>query len=298
MFGLFLGVGDARADARKECSDAYEATQQLRLIHGQLLNARKQAVACSAPICHANVTTQCAKWLREIDDLIPTVTFTAEDGAGRNVKAVRVMLDGEMVIDQLDGKPMSVEPGEHAVRFEMADAAPVEQSVTIEKGEKMRKISASFKQAVAALPIEIRLPEPVRIEPNPGAVDGPNPDNGGVPAWAWVSGGVGATASVVSVVIGVSAANFNSEVTTKCGGDAAKCPDTAVTQKVTAPLAAKRDLYRTVGITFGAVGVVGLGAAIIGIAMVPSKPSVARADFPFAPYISPLGAGVTWQGQF
>ena len=136
---------EVRADSKQECAAAYEKTQSSR-DEGKLIDARKQAVACSASTCSGYVIKDCIQWLAEIDVMLPTVVFTAVDAAGAETTAVRVTVDGHVAAEKLDGKAVPMDPGEHRVRFEMG-AEATEQKVLIRQGEKNRMLAASFKKA-------------------------------------------------------------------------------------------------------------------------------------------------------
>jgi len=289
LFGLFTVGAAARADSKQECAAAYEKTQSLRE-HGQLRDARKQAIVCSASTCSAYVVKDCLEWLTEIDANLPTVVFTAEDGVGADTLAVRVMVDGQPVIEKLDGKAMPLDPGEHVVRFELVGAEAIEQKVMIRQGEKNRKLAASFKKARTVTP---PVPPPAIA---PDDVPKHAPRSEGVPLWAWISGSAGMVALGVGAGFGVSALGAQGELVTKCGGDPARCP--ASTKAETVPLADQRTLGRNVFLGLSAVAVVGIGIAVIGIATTPSKASSPRTAFMVAPFGSSSGGGLTMQGQF
>jgi hypothetical protein len=300
LLGSFTAAPMAHADPKQDCADAYEATQSLR-DNGQLLEARKQALACTAPACSVYITKDCAQWLAEIDSILPTIIFTAQNPAGAEIGAVRVTVDGHSVTEQLDGNAVPINPGEHVVRFETAGAEAIEQKVTLRKGEKMRKLSASFKKALPTEPIaqQAAISPPTLLPlPTPDAAQQPAHPGGGVPTWAWISGGVGVVALAISVGLDVHAIALNSKVVENCEGHDAKCDGSSFNETVTTPIAHDRDRYRAFGIGLGAAGVVGITSAILGIATAPSKPSAARTSFSLAPHGSPSGGGLVLQGQF
>lgn len=292
LLGVFTAAADARADPKQACAAAYEKTQSLRE-SGQLRDARLQAIACSAPTCSVYVTQDCHQWLTEIEALLPTVVFTAEDGAGAAAAAVRVTVDGRTVAEKLDGEAVSLDPGEHVVRFEMAGAAAVEQKVVIRQGEKDRKLSASFEKAPSPLPPALPAAVP---PPRTLAAPVPTPRAAGVPLWAWISGGAGVVALGISAGFGVSALDAQSKLVTACGGDPARCP--ASTKAETIPLADQRTLGRNIFLGLGGVAALGIGVAVVGIVTRPSRASTADTSLVLAPFTSPSGGGVEMQGRF
>jgi hypothetical protein len=51
--------------------------------------------------------------LRRVDEInaaIPTVIFEAKDGAGGDLSAVRVTMDGEVLAERLEGTALSINP--------------------------------------------------------------------------------------------------------------------------------------------------------------------------------------------
>jgi hypothetical protein len=161
-----LPCGNARAEANQECEAAYEQTQVLRDI-GKLVEARKRALVCVSSACAAVVVKECAQWLSEMDQRLPTVVFAAQDATGADTLRVRVSLDGEPIPEALDGRSVALDPGPHKLRFEMVGVDPVDQNVIIRQGEKNRRIAVSFKTRDTSSP----------------------PSH--VPAWAWATGAAG-----------------------------------------------------------------------------------------------------------
>jgi hypothetical protein len=164
-------VGHAANDAAA-CRSAYEQTQTLRK-EGKLAGAHAQAEQCMLA-CRAGIRDDCVTWLAAIEASQPTVVFEVRGPGGQDTTAVRVLLDGIAVKDRLDGRALPVDPGDHALRFELEGAAPVVERVTIREGEKNRKITVSFAKDTPAEPIK--------------------PPATSVPVLTWIFGGVGLAA--------------------------------------------------------------------------------------------------------
>ncbi len=136
--------GVARAD-KVACVAASEKGQTLRM-QNQLIQAKDQFLSCTRAACPGVVKRDCEQWLGEVEAAIPSVVMSATDGSGRDVSDIRVLLDGAVLVEKLDGKAVAINPGEHAVRFEHGKETPVEQKIIIREGEKRRLIQISFGQ--------------------------------------------------------------------------------------------------------------------------------------------------------
>jgi hypothetical protein len=152
---LTLGAWDhvARADGTDACLAAYEKSQQLKQ-EGKLAASREQLVQCVQPTCPTLVKKDCSQWLAELDASTPTIIVNARDGEGKDVLNVRVLVDGAVLLDKLDGKPHAIDPGVHQFRYEREGAEPIEESIVIQEHEKNRvitaKIAPSAQPGVAA----------------------------------------------------------------------------------------------------------------------------------------------------
>lgn len=252
------GAGRARADSKQECSLAYDQTQTLR-DGGKLVEARRQALRCSASTCAAFVVKDCARWLQEIDASLPTVVFTAEDASGADTLAVRLFVDDQLLGEKLDGKAVALDPGEHTLRFEAAGGAVVEQKLVARQGEKNRAVALlpptpKAPAAIAPLaPPEPTRPEPPARAPTPGTV---TPPWGGQRIGAFVVGGVGIAGGIVGAVTGGLMLAKKGVVSASCVSGA----DGISTCKTAAAVAAG-DSAKTLGL----VSTLGWGTALAGL---------------------------------
>jgi hypothetical protein len=133
----------ARADNTDACLAAYEKSQQLKQ-QGKLGASREQLVQCVQPTCPALVKKDCSQWLADLDASTPTVIVNARDAEGKDVLNVRVLVDGAVLMDKLDGKPHPIDPGVHVFRYEREGADPTEESIVIQEHEKNRVITAKI----------------------------------------------------------------------------------------------------------------------------------------------------------
>src|SRR4051812_253633 len=116
VLGLVSVAGPALADV-KVCVAASEKGQQARAA-GKLREAHDQFVVCGADACPTLVRKDCVQWNGEISQSRPTVVFAARDKQGKDFFDVTVVMDGEVLVRKLDGKPVTIDPGKHVFRFE------------------------------------------------------------------------------------------------------------------------------------------------------------------------------------
>jgi hypothetical protein len=143
LAALGVSAGAARADSTDACLAAYEKSQQLKQ-DGKLAASREQLVQCVQPSCPNLVKKDCSQWLAELDASTPTVIVNARDAEGKDLLSVRVLVDGVVLVDKLDGKPHAIDPGVHVFRFEREGAEAIEESIVIQEREKNRVITAKI----------------------------------------------------------------------------------------------------------------------------------------------------------
>ena len=136
--------GRAQADEKQACLAASDKGQQLKL-DGKLRAAKEQLILCARSECPALVRQDCAQWTSEVMAALPSVVIGARDWQGHDVLAVKVVVDGTLLTDTLDGKPLPVDPGVHKFHYEAtATGAAVEDQVLVREGEKNRALTVTF----------------------------------------------------------------------------------------------------------------------------------------------------------
>jgi hypothetical protein len=78
--------------------------------------------------------------LVELEAEQPTWIVEARTVRGEETAGVRVLVDGQLVRERLDGIALPVDPGEHVVRVEVPGLPTAEQRVVAKPGEKDRRI--------------------------------------------------------------------------------------------------------------------------------------------------------------
>jgi len=165
-----LGLSGSAHAADDACFDAYEKTQRLRN-NGKLTEARDQALLCARPECPALLKKDCAQWSDEIGRTLATVVFSAKDEKGQELATAAVYVDDRKVADAIDGKPVTLDPGAHKVRFESGNRTS-ETIIQVGAGESNRRVEATLTPPAPAVvaappapppPLVHRIPTPSLI---------------------------------------------------------------------------------------------------------------------------------------
>ena len=174
----------------KTCADAAEKAQRSRN-DGKLKDAREQLVICARSVCPGIIRKDCEPWLSELDGRMPTLVVSAKDGGGKELADVRVTIDGTLVTSKLDGKPIPIDPGPHAFKYEHDGSPTVEKNVVFREGEKGRVLDVVFES------------EPLKKEP---VAEKEKPvEKAGAPIGGLVFAGIGALAIENFVLFDLSA---------------------------------------------------------------------------------------------
>jgi hypothetical protein len=230
----------ARGDG-KGCMDAAQKGQELRDA-GQLLRARELFRKCAETTCPAPVPTYCAQWLAELKPRIPSVVFRANDVGGRDLVDVTVRVDGAVVTERLEGKPIDLDPGSHVLRLEAPGFKPAEQNVVAALGERDRVIVVKLEpDAAEATP----SPSP----PAPGDLPKPAPPPRRIPTASWIAWGVGAAGLIGFGIFGAKANIDYGHLRSTCGGSCTPSDRDSVTTSIHVA-----DVSLAIGLVGAAVG--------------------------------------------
>jgi hypothetical protein len=266
----------ARADDAA-CIDAIEQALTLRK-GGKLHDALKTLATCSDVACPAEVRTECTQRIDAVGAAMPTVVFAAKDGAGNDLYAVTVTMDGTSLATTLDGRPVSIDPGEHAFRFETAGQPPVDKTLVVREGEKNR-VETVLLGPAAPPPLVAAPPPP----PTPGTWSTRK-------TLAVVTGGVG----IVGLGLGIGWAAFASSDQSKEKSNCSASVCTNQPQAVADYNAAQKNATgATIGILAGAALIAG------GVVLWVTAPSQASGTVAWgvAPAILPSGGGLAVGGS-
>jgi hypothetical protein len=133
-------------DPKVKCANAYEQAQRTRK-KGELRASHAHLMVCTDPVCPAVLRDECLRWIEEVQRALPTVVFAVRDPAGQDITDVRVLVDGALLAEKVDGKAHELDPGSHTLRFESEGSVTVEQTVVIREGDKLRTLSVTLPSA-------------------------------------------------------------------------------------------------------------------------------------------------------
>jgi hypothetical protein len=138
-----LGTAPAHAYDKATCAAAYEQAQKDRL-DARLRLAHEQLLVCAHVTCPSVVAKDCRVWRNEVEAQMASVTVVARDARGAEVRDLKMFVDGELILEELDGKPIFLDAGSHELRYERHGALPVEQRIKLAPGERDRILEAKL----------------------------------------------------------------------------------------------------------------------------------------------------------
>jgi hypothetical protein len=130
----------------------------------------------------------------DVERATPTVVLVVRNDRDEDILGARALIDGAP--QRLAGTPIALDPGEHRLRVEAPDHAPVEQTFVATASEKGRIVRVRLVRESAPPPDRDAAP----IDARPSA-----PAPAPVPLAAWTLGGLAVVAAGSSLVIGLSA---------------------------------------------------------------------------------------------
>ena len=255
-----------------ECLTANDKSISLRNEH-KLLAARKELLVCAASTCPAEVRKECMRRIDLVNTSLPTVVLEAKDGAGNDLSAVKVTMDGDVLVEKLDGSSISLDPGAHTFNFEVAGQPPLTKQLVIREGQKDRREVLQFGAPAAATPAMTPV---AKTGPNPAietSVDRVSSSAGSTQRIvALVAAGVGVAGVGVGTIFGLQAMSKHSDAGAKCPG---ACSDQAGVELWNDARASGN--ISTIAFAVGGAGLA-TGAILWFTARTPSRTTALQAD--------------------
>jgi hypothetical protein len=261
------------------CVDAYGAAQEHRK-GNDLLKARASLLTCAARSCPAVVQGDCTTWLAQVVEAIPSIVLEATLD-GEHVFDVSVSMDGVALVQELDGKPIEINPGLHKFTFERKGLEPIEKKMIIAQRYKSLLVSAAWRSPQPQSPV-------VTFGPN-GAPAGPDGDTvRPVPALAYVLGGVAIAGLGTFAVLGLTGTATQHDLESSCSPHCSSADvDSLKTRFIAADIAA------------GVGALSAAGAAVVFFTR-PERPSHMHdaQSLGIRPLAGGGGAAITYAGTF
>jgi hypothetical protein len=151
---LALAPAVAHADgtpSKAACVEAYKSSQELSR-SGALNRALSLALVCARDPCPAVLRKDCADWVADIEQRLPSLLFVLHDEDGRDIATARVLVDGTEVAQRLGGRPIDVDPGEHSIQIVVEGRPALERTIIAREREKAREVLFAFEPSRAAPP--------------------------------------------------------------------------------------------------------------------------------------------------
>jgi hypothetical protein len=147
LMATMLANAHARADELEEKKACVAAADQGQILRdeGKFRPAREAFMRCARTSCPDLVSADCSKWLVDVEQRSPSVIVIATDAEGNAMTRVKVTVDGEPLAEQIDGKLLLIDLGEHVVRYDAVGFESVEQRLTIAPSDKRRALAVRFR---------------------------------------------------------------------------------------------------------------------------------------------------------
>jgi tetrahydromethanopterin S-methyltransferase subunit F len=210
------------------------------------------------------------------------------------VSAVRVTMDGQALVDRLDGTPISVDPGEHHFVFDALGFRRMETSVVAQAGNKRTRIVVylnAFSPPNAAPAPDVGEASAVAPASNPRAAEPSEQALTSRGRNKKIALGLGA-AAVAGLAVGSiwairSRSTYDHAITSECDGDPGRCSPQGIADGHNA-----HDQAAVATVGFVAAGVL-LSAAAVVYFTVPRPTQLA-----LAPSVADHSGGLAVVGQW
>jgi hypothetical protein len=210
----------ARGQDTDTCINASEKALSQRKAE-KLIQERASLSICAASSCPEAVRSSCQQRLALVNQAIPSMVFFAKDGAGRDLSAIKLRIDGAVYADHLDGSAIALDPGEHEFRFETTGQQPLVKRFVMHQGEQNRRenilIGAATEPVGAAPASTARAAAADSIPQPPATADEATPRQGSTRALGLVVGGVGVASLAAGGILGGLSMAAHSSYEKDCG---------------------------------------------------------------------------------
>jgi hypothetical protein len=264
--------------SKEQCIASNSDAQDL-FRDGKFSGARARLRECADPSCPALVRDDCTRRLDDLERAQPTIILDVKDGAGRDLRTVSVTVDGALLVGELNGKPLPVDPGEHTFVVTAEGEKPVTRSFVLKVGEKERR-------------------ERLTIGEPPPQTDTPQAGDAGLGTQRTLGiaiAGAGIVSVAVGTIFGLMASSAWSQAKSACGPDTSHCIDLAGANSFKSTTDSDAAIST---VAFVAGGVLLAGGAALFLTGGPKGSSATRARLWIAPSLGQDRAGAAVDGVF
>ena len=106
---------------------------------------RSRNSTCASAACPEIVRADCTERVDEIHRVMPSVVFDVKTSSGADVAETRVDMDGRVLRERLDGRPVSVDPGDHTFVL-TARGTTQTLHVLVHEGDKDRRVAMTVAE--------------------------------------------------------------------------------------------------------------------------------------------------------
>lgn len=242
------------------CIDAHVEAQRARL-RGELLLALERLLMCAQGGCPGLISNDCATWLTEVEQDLPSIVLAVVDEQGHDLIDVDVSANGRRLAERIDGQAVPLDPGSYELVFAAPGYAARAVAVTVRQAEKNRLVRVEL---VRQAPADVA---------------------GGVPVLSYVLGGVAVAGLATFTYFGLRGASEYEEAKDDC---APTCSEAAVADGKRAYIVAD------IGLGLGLVSAA--AAVIVYVVSQPDEGEQPETRVDVAPARD--GAAVQWTGRF
>jgi hypothetical protein len=146
------------------------------------------------------------RFAQQAEASLPSFVFLAKT-VNSDLTNVRVLVDGDVVAEKLDGRAISVNPGVHLVRFEAKGYPVVERQLVATEGKQLRPITVQFEEQRE---ISTTASKPARAEPVAEEASSSH-------TASWILGGLGGACLGGFAYFGLTATSDYNALKDTCG---------------------------------------------------------------------------------
>jgi hypothetical protein len=126
---------------------------------GKLRAAKTSMLKCAHYTCGSNLAKECSRRVVEIEGDIPTIVPVVKDESGEAITEIDMVMDGEVLVNRIDGKAVMVDPGAHEFTFRTSRGYVLGSYKTvILQGQRNRTVEVTLRSEGEMPLVKTRVP--------------------------------------------------------------------------------------------------------------------------------------------